>query len=52
MVTGAPANYPSWSPDDARIVFGGNGIEVVNAGGGGRATLSSTGIQPAWRRNP
>jgi Tol biopolymer transport system component len=56
LVAGEPAIQPSWSPDDAKIVFQGivqgNGIEVVNVNGSGRATLSSTGRYPAWRRNP
>jgi Tol biopolymer transport system component len=47
---------PSWSPDDARLVFAGNvagrGIEVMDADGANRLVLSTSGIQPAWRRNP
>ena len=56
MVAINNATQPSWSRDDARIVYRGfNGIEVVNAVGGvdaGLATLSPTGSRPASRRNP
>jgi Tol biopolymer transport system component len=46
---------PSWSPDDAQIVYWkqGNGpseILVMNADGTNRSKLSKFGMSPAWRR--
>ncbi|HEU4394163.1 MAG TPA: hypothetical protein VFS92_01255, partial [Planctomycetota bacterium] len=59
-VTNTPTvaeSFPCWSPDDSRIAFNAGGfgtgavtIQVMNADGTGRATLSNEGAYPAWRR--
>ncbi len=53
--------FPSWSPDDSRIVFigtspnppGGKAVLVMNADGSGRQLVAETNAwELDWRRNP
>lgn len=50
--------YPSWSPDDGKLVVfrSGNGpntgLCTINASGGGLKVIRKTGIRPDWKREP
>lgn len=47
--TAAAESYPTWMPDNARIVFSRDGIRIINENGTGDAAISTSvnDIQPA-----
>ena len=46
----AGATWPSWSPDDSKIVFGNGTIYMVNPDGSGLISLNASGTEPSCRR--